>query len=352
MHMLDAGQCAVILLNYKGASDTLACLEALGRLKAAPGQIIVLDNGSGEEDVARLKAGWTALNHRHGLPAPALIRRDDPLPDARHILLALEENGGFSSGNNAGLRLALQDDGCRAFWILNNDTEPAPDALNALCARLNQRQDAGFCGSTLCYAHEPDMVQCAGGCTLSPLTGVTAFLLGGEPLSAVISREPEPIENSMAYVCGASLLARRETLEEIGLLAEEYFLYYEDAEWGLRARRAGHGLAWAPASRVIHKEGGSSGAAGARNGHMARRSRRVDYLSLRNRVWLMRNYYPAALPLALLSYLGVILNRIRRGQADRIPLVCRAARDGLRGFMGKPEHLFPILRDSDEDPGH
>lgn len=327
---------AVILLNYKGASDTLACLEALRRFEAAPRLIVVVDNGSGLGEVARLRDGWTALNIRNSIPSPALVHRGDPLPEARHILLELEENGGFSTGNNAGLRLALQDGGCRAFWILNNDTEPAPDALNALCVRLNQRQDAGFCGSTLCYAHEPDMVQCAGGSTLSPLTGVTAFLLGGESLSAVISREPEPIENGMAYVCGASLLARRETLEEIGLLAEEYFLYYEDAEWSLRARQAGHGLAWAPASRVLHREGGSSGAAGARNGHVPWRSEHVDYLSLRNRVWLMRNYYPTALPLTLLSYSGVILNRIRRGQIDRIGLVLDAAWDGLTGNMGKP----------------
>lgn len=327
---------AVILLNYKGTTDTLACLEALQHLDAAPHRVIVVDNGSGLEEVARLGDGWRALNIRSAIPAPALIRKDDPLPDARHTLLALEENGGFSMGNNAGLRLALQDDGCRAFWILNNDTEPASDALSALCARLNQRQDAGFCGSTLCYAHEPDMAQCAGGCTLSSLTGATTFLHGGEPLSTVMSREPDPVENDMAYVCGASLLARRETVEKIGLLAEEYFLYYEDAEWGLRARQAGHGLAWAPSSRVLHKEGGSSGAAGARGGRMPKRSRLVEYLSLRNRVWLMRNYYPAALPLTLLSYLGVIMNRIKRKQIDRIGLVLRAAWDGLTGNMGKP----------------
>lgn len=333
---LSPDSTAVILLNYKGVADTLACLEALRCLEAAPRRVVVVDNGSGLDEVARLRDGWTALNIRDARPSPALIRWGDPQPEARHILLALEENGGFSTGNNAGLRLALQDDACRAFWILNNDTDPAPDALNALCARLNQRHDAGFCGSTLCYAHEPDMVQCAGGCTLSPLTGATTFLHGGDRLSTVISRDPEPTENGMSYVCGASLLARRETLEEIGLLAEEYFLYYEDAEWSLRARQAGHGLAWAPASRVLHKEGGSSGAAGARNGHVPSRSKRVDYLSLRNRIWLMRNYYPAALPLTLLSYLGVILNRIRRGQIDRIGLVLDAAWDGLAGNMGKP----------------
>lgn len=86
-------------------------------------------------------------------------------------MLALEENGGFFSGNNAGFRLALQDNDCRAFWLLNNATEPAPDALNAPRERFNQLQSAGFCGSTLCYAHEPDIAQCAGDCTLAPLTG-------------------------------------------------------------------------------------------------------------------------------------------------------------------------------------
>lgn len=352
MSTLQADACAVILLNYKGISDTVACLEALRRLETAPGRIIIVDNGSGEEEVTDLMAGWTAVNLRYGLSAPVVLSQGDPLPECSSILLALDDNGGFSSGNNAGIRLAMQDRCCRAFWLLNNDTEPAPEALDALCARLNQRQDAGFCGSTLCYAHEPDMVQCAGGCTLSPLTGVTAFLLGGEPLSAVISREPEPIENGMAYVCGASLLAKRETLEEIGLLAEEYFLYYEDAEWGLRARRAGYGLAWAPASHVLHKEGGSTGAESAAEGREFSRSAWVDYLSLRNRVYMMRKQHPWALPLVLLSYLGVMLNRIRRGQADRIPLVCRAAWDGLRCRMGKPDRLFPILRDSDENPGY
>ncbi|WP_027368383.1 glycosyltransferase family 2 protein [Desulfocurvibacter africanus] len=338
------------MLNYKGAADTLICVEALQRLETAPRRIIIVDNGSGEEEVARLKDGWTTLAQKHGGSAPVLYCEGDPLPEASKILLPLGENGGFSSGNNVGLRLAMQDECCRAFWLLNNDTEPAPDALDALCARLNQRQDAGFCGSTLCYAHEPDMVQCAGGCTLSPLTGVTAFLLGGKPLSAVISRDPEPIENGMAYVCGASLLARRGTLEGIGLLAEEYFLYYEDAEWGMRALRAGYGLAWAPASRVLHKEGGSSGAAGARDGRTPRRSRLVDYLSLRNRVWLMRNYYPAALPLTLLSYLGVILNRIKRGQIDRIGLVLVAAWDGLKGNIGKPRARLAAITLS-EPPG-
>lgn len=336
MSGLCADQCAIILLNYQGTSDTLACLASLGRLATAPQRIVVVDNGSGGNEVEHLMNGWTALAISQGGAIPALVRESDPLPEPSSILLALDDNGGFSSGNNAGIRLAMQDGCCRAFWLLNNDTEPAPGALDALCARLNQRQDAGFCGSTLCYAHEPNMIQCAGGCTLSPLTGTTDFLHGGEALSAVISREPEPVENSMAYVCGASLLARRETLEKIGLLAEEYFLYYEDAEWSLRARRAGFALAWAPASRLLHKEGGSSGAAGKRDGRMPKRSRFVDYLSLRNRIWLMRSYYPTALPLTLFSYLGVILNRIKRGQIDRVGLVLTAAWDGLVGNMGKP----------------
>ena len=110
-------------------------------------------------------------------------------------------------------------------------------------------------------------------------------------------------------------------------------------------RKAGFNFAWAPDSIVYHKEGGSTGAESAAEGRKFSRPVWVDYLGLRNRVYMMRKHYPWALPLVLLSYLGVMLNRVRRGQADRIPLVCRAAWDGLRGRMGKPDHLFPALRD-------
>ncbi len=111
-------------------------------------------------------------------------------------------------------------------------------------------------------------------------------------------------------------------------------------------------MGWAPDSIVYHKEGGSTGAESAGGGRAFNRPAWVDYLSLRNRMYMMRKHYPWALPVVAASYLGVMLNRIKRGQANRIPLIFRAAWDGLRGHMGKPNHLFPALRDVHENSGH
>lgn len=384
MTRLSAENCAVILVNYNGAADTLAALAALAGLRTPPFALLVVDNGSRPQDARKLEHGWQALCAARGLPGPAvcpghapggitaggalpgepmpdaLMRRaaasvprpDLPRPDralprgsdsdgqTAHVLLRLSENRGFSGGNNAALRwlLARSSAGqCAAFWLLNNDTEPDPAALDALCARLNQRPEAGLCGSTLLYAHAPGRVQAAGGCAFSPLSGRTAFLAGGLTTADLARVRGEDVEKRMAYVVGASLLARRAVLERAGLLPEEYFLYYEDLAFALNARRAGFALAWARESLVPHKEGGSTGASGGGGGRAAARPALVDYLSVRNRIHLIRRYCPWALPVALASLAGVCLNRVRRGQAGRLGLVRRAALDGLRGRMGRPE---------------
>ncbi|MDR2745023.1 MAG: glycosyltransferase [Desulfovibrio sp.] len=322
--MLLPANVAVILLNYNGGSDTVQCLEALCGLCASPGQIIVVDNDSSPEDRNFVQTSCERL------------RGDFRAKNTRMQLVFLPENNGYAAGNNAGTRLALQDSECSACWILNNDTEPASDALDRLCERLNQKPKAGVAGSTLVYAHDRETVQCAGGFKFSKYTGATPALHGNERLSAVAWLAPEPAESRLGFLCGASMLVRREVFEDIGLPAEEFFLYYEDAEFGLRARKAGYSLAWAPDSIVFHKEGGSTGAKSASTGRSAERPGLMDYLALRNRIYLIRTFFPVFIPLAVLSYTGVLLNRVRRGQARRVPMVFRAAADGLLGRMGKP----------------
>lgn len=134
-------------------------------------------------------------------------------------------------------------------------------------------------------------------------------------------------------------MVRREVFERMGLFDDAYFLYYEDAEFGLRARQHGYGLSWAPDSIVYHKEGGSTGA-----GSTVTRPKYVDYLALRNRLYTLRKYSPFLLPVAMGSYLVVMFRRTARGQADRIPLVCRALWHGLVGKLGRPDFLLPATR--------
>ena len=337
---LSEDQTAVILLNYRNAPDTLTCLHALAGMPVQPRRIIVVDNNSADGSIERILEDWSTF------ASPILLRKQEDLPpDAQHIALVLPANDGFASGNNAGIRLALQDPDCAAVWLLNNDAEPEPDALEKLCARLTQNPAAGLAGSTLVYAHDRHTVQCAGGSCLSPWTGATTSLHGAKSLHEVLALDPALVEAALSYVAGASLLIRRAVIESIGLLPELYFMYYEDADYGLFCTRTGFSSVWAKESIVYHREGGSAGVGGAAGGRTFARPEWIDYLSLRNRVYMMRKHYSWALPIVLLSCLGVMLNRVRRGQTDRIPLVCRAAWDGLRGRMGKPEGLFPVVRD-------
>lgn len=348
----SAAQCAVIVLNYGNAPDTVACLRALADMSARPGQVIVVDNHSPDDSVARIMRQWGAF------AAPVLVREADidkgfPAPGARHLLIARSVNDGFSAGNNAGIRLALRNRECRAVWLLNNDTLPEPDALKALCARMSEEPGPGIVGSTLVYAHDRRTVQTLAGGRFNRLLGTTSAFGGGQALAHALCLWPQGrVERQLDDIIGASMFIRSAVLEKAGLLDEKFFLYGEETEFCLRARRAGFRCAWAPDSLVYHKEGGTTGAESAAEGRTFRRPAWVDYLGLRNRMYMMRKHSPWTLALVVLSYAGVMLNRARRGQAERIPLVCRAAWDGLRGRMGRPDHLFPALRDAHENPGH
>ncbi|MDO5484643.1 MAG: glycosyltransferase, partial [Desulfovibrionaceae bacterium] len=206
-----------------------------------------------------------------------------------------------------------------------------PEALAALCAALNAEPKAGLCGSTMRYAHAPDVVQCSGGGWLNRWLGTTRLASDGLRLTCLPQENARPLD----FVLGASCLIRREVFERCGLLPEEYFLYYEEVDFALRARRQGFGCLWARASHVLHKEGASTKARGS-GARAVSRPAWVDWLMVRNRLYLMRRHFPLRLPVAVLGLPAVCVNRLRRGQAGRIPGLLLAAWRGLCGKMGRP----------------
>lgn len=336
MTMLNEDNCAVILVNHDGSARTLACLRALARFIRAPRRIVVVDNSQDPGEVPRLLDGWGAIAAEVGWPAPVLFQRSDALPGAAASLMALPENLGFAAGNNAALKLLLGDPNCSAFWLLNNDTEPMPTALKALCARLNQRPEAGLCGSTVVLDRGVQRLQCAAGGTFTPWLAATRHLGQGADLAELPNQDN--VERNLDYIIGASLLVRREVLERTGLLPEEYFLYCEDVDFCLSARRAGFGLAWARDSFILHHEGASTGAQHGNGSKKPLRPRLVDYLAVRNRFHLVRKFRPSALPVALLTLPLILANRVRRGQMARCELMLQAMRDALSGRMGRPRY--------------
>lgn len=333
--MLHPQDVAVILLNFNGAQDTIACLRSLHSLKTLPGAIIVVDNASTDDSVPRIMSAWRQW------ATPRLVHAKNP--DGKEepteaLLLQLDENNGYASGNNAGIRLAKLLTSCTAYWILNNDTEPDPYALEALCKRSNKAEGPSLVGSTLVFHYDKMTIQCTAGSAVTPTIGLTTPLHQGKTLTDLSPVPTEETEKILGDITGASLLLHKDVLQRIGLFREDFFLYLEDTEFSIRACKAGIPLLWACDSIVFHKEGGTTGAASVNNAHFQRPSW-VDYLMLRNRARLVRDHYPLAIPLLCASYLAVAFKRVFRKQLDRVPQVFKALWHGLAGKMGKPDWL-------------
>lgn len=325
----------VLLLNWRTAPHTLECLETLFRLNHPDVRVVVCDNGSDDGSLDRIRAWAEGREEAPAAAHPALrglfetpverpiayVEYDraqaeaggGPEPEGTRLVLVRNgENLGFTAGNNVGFRYALARGDADWVWMLNNDTVVAPDALDAMLAAAAAEPGVGMVGSKLLFYDEPDVVQAAAGGVLTPWKGSTR-LIGGERDRGQwdAPREPE-------YIHGASLLARGEVLRRVGLLDERYFIYSEEVDWCLRTRAAGFRLAYAPASRVWHKEGRSVG----------QKSAFQDYHAVRSKLLLVQKHFPALLPAALLhTAVQSLLPKVVRLQPQRLKAVLRAYRD-------------------------
>lgn len=257
--MAPVQHCTAVVLNWNGWRDTLDCVQSLLRADPAPGRIVVCDNGSSDDSLPQLEAALrAAVGDVLQCTGRAAVGRSTATA-ARVWLVANGANLGYAGGNNVGLRLALRDPACRFVWILNNDTEVAPDALAALLAHMAANPEIGLCGSTLVYAHDHQTVQAWGGSAYSRRTGRTRHL-GAHTRLAECPADAAAVEAQMACVVGAAMLVSRPWLDTVGWMTEDYFLFFEEMDWAARA--AGRlRLGWAPRSIVYHREGASIGTA-------------------------------------------------------------------------------------------
>lgn len=333
---------AIVLVNYNGWHDTIECLESVFRLAYPAFTVIVVDNGSGDDSLSKIR-GWAegqvsaevSAEHRFAahlfppvpkpLPWVELDRHQAesgaPLASASGLaLVRAGKNLGFAGACNVGMRLALAAEDTAFVWLLNNDTVVPADALRTLIKRAIGDPTTGFWGSSLLFYHAPDVLQAAGGGILNRWTGTTRGLAAFQPLSSVAE---DDATQHLSYISGASMLVSRAVITEIGLMSEDYFLYFEEMDWILRARPRFR-FAYVKDSVVYHKEGGSIGTSST----PAQRSALADYYGFRNRIVFTRKFFPYALPTVYLGLLAAAVNRIRRGQFDRLRLIAKAIFSG------------------------
>lgn len=239
----------VAIVNYRTADLTIDCLRSLEPEVSAIGntRVVVADNASGDGSAQAIAAaieqfGWSRWAS----------------------LLPLDHNGGFSSGNNAVIApaLAAADRPPPDFvLLLNPDTVVCPGALGALLEFMEARPDVGIAGSRV---EEPDGTQQHSRYRFHSVwseldAGLRLGLVSRFLRKYTVAPPLCDQAHSTDWVVGAAMIVRREVFEDIGLLDPGYFLYFEEADFCLTARRAGWTCWYVPTSRIVHLVGRSSG---------------------------------------------------------------------------------------------
>ncbi|GAO55343.1 glycosyltransferase family 2 protein [Novosphingobium sp. MD-1] len=298
---------SVVIVGFRNAGDIVRCTQALGASDYADFDVVVVENGG--------PAAFEALR----AALPDRLAGGQPL-----MLVEAPGNLGFAGGINLGLARTAEAD---AWWGLNPDAVPAPDALGALVARL-ARGDCDAVGGVLHYAD--GTVQSLGGHWQGWLARAVSIGAGsrvGDPVDAAV------VEQRMDYLLGASMLVSRRFLEVVGPMCDDYFLYAEEIEWFLRAKQKGMRLGFAPTAKVLHYQGTTTGWANGLRG----RSRLPVYLDERNRVLVMRDRFPSRFPVVALASLAFMLARFARSRAWRqIGYAFQGWKAGVAGERGVP----------------
>lgn len=293
---------SVVIVNWNGKKDTSVCLDSLRNLRhrGVRLEVIVVDNGSSDGSAGHLSQAYPWVT-----------------------LLLLDENLGFTGGNNTGIQYAYGK-GADYVWLLNNDTIVDPDALTILDAFRDPK--VGLAGSKIYFAagHEYHRDRYA-----PAERGKVFWYAGGildwnnmyashRGVDEVDAGQYDAVEET-PFITGCSMMIRRDVITKIGMFDDAFYLYLEDVDYSLRAKKAGYSLRYFPRSVIWHVNAGSSGGAG---------NPIHDYYITRNRLRVGLRYAPMRTKVALLR------EAVRFAVGDN-PEKRKAVADFLTGRWGK-----------------
>jgi GT2 family glycosyltransferase len=296
---------SIIILNWNGWKDTIECLESVYQITYPNYDVIVVDNGSEDESIEKIKAyaeGKIRTNSKFfeyseiNKPIQVIeyqlneiesndeeeIGTDRIPPQERLILIKSDKNYGFAEGNNIAIRYSLRALKPQYVLLLNNDTVVDQQFLFELIFSSLNEENCGICGSKLHFYDHPEIIQSAG-CKIN-------WLLGN--VVQIDYRKKDQNNYSVSdvdTVSGCSMLINRSLIDKIGLLNTELFAYYEDTDYCIRAQNNGYRVIFVPNSKVWHKVSGTS----------RKTSGLREYYSMRNLVWFVKTYSKSYYPFLL-----------------------------------------------------
>ena len=289
---------AVSIINYRTGDLTIACARsARSALEGQQGAVVIVDNASGDGSADRIEK-WIA-DEPEGTPVK---------------LVRSVSNTGFSGGHNQGIAAADAD----LYLLLNSDAVLRPDFFDALVAAAKAHPEAGFFAPRICWddgtpqistfrfaSAASELIRGAG-------TGWVTKLFPGR----VVAIGTDPRSEEIEWASFACIVVRREVIEAIGPMDEGYFLYFEDAEYCLRARRAGWHIVWVPEAVAVHFRGRS----GPVKSLAAERKRLPSYYYASRTRFLYQAHGPAGLWSANAAwFLGRGIAHLRRLAGKPVP---------------------------------
>jgi len=300
----------VVVVTYDCADVIIDCLESLLAVAPQGGlRICVVDNASQDDTVEALRAwakgGAGAPKPSDDLPLavsgaskPVEITEIEDAQDQPEVgvsgagitLIHTGQNGGFAFGVNRGLRALMTDPTVTAAWILNPDAVVSSGTLEAIAQSIAQSPDFGLLGGRIFYLEDPDMIQTDNG-KVNVWSGRTESLNMGCNVQTA-----KPVaRDAIDFIAGANLIASRAYIETVGLMKEDYFLYYEEVDWSMRGKEKSQIKLHNPDIQIYHRAGASIGSATKRRAA----SPFSAYFMTRSRTMFVARHMPLSLPSAV-----------------------------------------------------
>ena len=286
----------IIVINFGTPEHTIECLESIRGNTHEAFQTVVVDVSNIQSSVEKITK-WIEE------------KKDD-----RFILIQQKENKGFAFANNIGMKYALGQSDCDFLWILNNDTLIAKNSLEALIKCYFENDKPGFIGSKILDHEKQDVIQNVGG-TFNKWTGYSVLIGMGQKDSGQFDNKKMKVD----YVIGASMFFHKSLIRQIGLMPEEYFLYYEDIDWCITAQKAGFKNLTCTKSRVYHKQGISTGGKLlSEDNHL--QNKKYLYLSY---LTLYRRHFQRFLPIAYFILLKQMAGKLFHQEYKEARIIAR-----------------------------
>ena len=247
-------QVSVITVNYNQPNFTLELLHSLQNISFQSIEIIVIDNGSSFNPEQLFKNAFPNIT-----------------------FLRSKKNLGFAGGNNLGVKASKGN----YLFFINNDARVTEGAIDQLINIFSKVSNLGIVSPLICFDPSiingnTDIIQFAGATKVHPITGRNKTI-GRMEVDRNQYNKPYPI----AYVHGAAMMIPRSVLYEVGLMKEDYFLYYEELDWCERICKAGYQIYLEPRAKIYHAESVSTG----------KKSPLKTFYLTRNRILFIRRNY-------------------------------------------------------------